>query len=347
MESNWVDFKAVKQTVTMRAVLEHYGIKGLRQSRGELRGQCPIHKGEGEDSFHANTEKNCFHCFSCKASGNVLDFVAAMERCTVREAALRLQQWFSVGAGNGKVHTAAVAAPATPAESRGEGSAENKPLQFQLKNVDPEHAYLRDRGIQKETAEMFGVGFFSGKGSTSGRVVIPIHNERGELVAYAGRSIDGSEPKYKLPAGFHKSAELFNFHRALQHKREAGISELIVVEGFFDTLKVHQAGFPGVVGLMGCSISETQVLAIAQHFDHVTIMPDNDEAGMRMMVNVVNSLMFFLYVRVEMPDVEGQQPDQLSEEEIRAVLGRRQLRPRPDSWKKVTAVGEGRLQIVR
>ena len=49
----------------------------------------------------------------------------------------------------------------------------------------------------------------------SGRVVIPIHNERGELVAYAGRSIDGSEPKYKLPAGFHKSLELFNLHRAI------------------------------------------------------------------------------------------------------------------------------------
>ncbi len=74
--------------------------------------------------------------------------------------------------------------------------------------------YLKKRGIEQETAEYFGAGFFSGKGSMSGRVVIPIENERGELVAYVGRSIDGSEPKYKLPAGFKKGQVLFNLGRA-------------------------------------------------------------------------------------------------------------------------------------
>lgn len=58
--------------------------------------------------------------------------------------------------------------------------------------------HLTQRGIDKETAEYFGVGFFSSKGSMAGRIVIPIENEGGELVAYAGRSIDGSEPKYRL-----------------------------------------------------------------------------------------------------------------------------------------------------
>ena len=61
-----------------------------------------------------------------------------------------------------------------------------------------------ERRISRETAETFGVGYFSGKGSMSGRIVIPIHNEHGELVAYAGRTIDESAPRYKLPAGFHK-----------------------------------------------------------------------------------------------------------------------------------------------
>jgi DNA primase len=77
----------------------------------------------------------------------------------------------------------------------------NKPLSFTLRDVDSSHLYLRQRGIQEETARHFGVGFFLGRGSMSGCVVIPIHNERGELVAYVGRSIDGSEPKYKLPNG--------------------------------------------------------------------------------------------------------------------------------------------------
>lgn len=92
-------------------------------------------------------------------------------------------------------------------------TAVNKPLTFQLKSVDCSHPYLSERGITKETAEYFGVGFFPGKGSMNGRIVIPIHNQHGKLVAYAGRAIDGSEPRYKLPAGFHKSLELFNLHR--------------------------------------------------------------------------------------------------------------------------------------
>ena len=60
MESNWVDFKAVKQNVSMQQVLDRYGIK-LKKSGKELRGRCPIHRGEGTDTFHANTERNAFH----------------------------------------------------------------------------------------------------------------------------------------------------------------------------------------------------------------------------------------------------------------------------------------------
>jgi hypothetical protein len=65
-----------------------------------------------------------------------------------------------------------------------------------------------------ETAIHFGVGYYAGPGLLHHRVVIPIHNERGQLVAYAGRSIDEAGPKYQLPAGFPKSRVLFNLHRA-------------------------------------------------------------------------------------------------------------------------------------
>jgi DNA primase len=89
----------------------------------------------------------------------------------------------------------------------------------------------------------------------SGRIVIPIHNAEGELVAYSGRALDeATEPRYKLPAGFNKSLELFNLHRALAHSTVM----VIVVEGFFDAMKVHQAGFPAVVALMGSSLSDVQ-----------------------------------------------------------------------------------------
>src|ERR1051326_6579711 len=95
-QNNWVDFEVIKSAVTMQMVLDHYGVRGLKRSRDELRGACPIHQGNGQRTFHANMVKNIFQCFSCKAHGNVLDFVAAMEKCTVRDAATKLAAWFMV-----------------------------------------------------------------------------------------------------------------------------------------------------------------------------------------------------------------------------------------------------------
>ena len=80
----------------------------------------------------------------------------------------------------------------------------NKPLTFQLKDINPEHEEIQRRNITVETARSFGVGFFPGKGSMAGRVVFPLM-ENGVLVGYGGRSVDGSEPRWKFPAGFVKS----------------------------------------------------------------------------------------------------------------------------------------------
>src|SRR5438105_5057003 len=98
MQDNWVDFKAVKEIVGMKMLLDRYQINWLRKSGKELRGRCPIHKGDGQDAFNVNLTKNAFTCFSCQARGNVLDFVAAMEKCSVRDAALKLQDWYSISA---------------------------------------------------------------------------------------------------------------------------------------------------------------------------------------------------------------------------------------------------------
>ena len=67
MASNWVDFKAVKDTVTFEMVLEHYQLNGLRKEKQELVGRCPIHQGEGDRAFHVSLTKNAFNCFSTNA----------------------------------------------------------------------------------------------------------------------------------------------------------------------------------------------------------------------------------------------------------------------------------------
>lgn len=323
MESNWVDFKTIKQAVTVGQVLDHYSIK-LKKSGRELRGRCPIHQGEGADTFHVSTEKNVFHCFSCQAKGNILDLVAAMEKCSVRDAGLKLQQWFSLVIQGSGQQPAAPAAEKEPEndpqlaieEKAGDRGEPNKPLGFRLKGIDYHHPYLAQRGVDVETAEYFGVGFFSGKGSMSGRVVIPIENERGELVAYAGRSIDGSEPKYKLPAGFKKSQVLYNLARALE---DVSTGAVVLVEGFFDCIKVVQAEHV-CVALMGCSLSEDQEVQLVSHFRQVVIMLDGDEPGRKAAGEIAGRLARKMWVHVvDVP--EGRQSDQLSTGELQALLG--------------------------
>ena len=96
-EKAQADFAAIRARVTMQMVLEHYSIEGLKKAGNELRGKCPFHpSGVAERSFSVNTSKQVFQCFYCKAKGNVIDFVAKKENCNLREAGLKLWEWFKL-----------------------------------------------------------------------------------------------------------------------------------------------------------------------------------------------------------------------------------------------------------
>jgi DNA primase len=300
---SWVDFAAIKQSVPLAPLLRRYQVELRRSGPDQYRGCCPIHGGESRDAFHANLSKNIFHCFACGAGGTVLDFVAAMDRCSVREAAVKL--------------ACAMAEPIVPACSKQLVTEKRKsaaPLGFTLRGVDPAHPYLAGRGIQTLTAAHFGVGFYRGSGVFAGRVVIPIHNEGGELVAYCGRAVDGSRPRYRFPFGFAKSEFVFNLHRAA-----AGQQTVVVVEGFFDCLKVHQAGAPAVVALMGARLYEAQKSALLRHFRTIILMLDGDVAGRRGTAAITAQLRPYVNVHVvQLPD--GAQPDQLTTDTARDML---------------------------
>jgi DNA primase len=97
----WVDFNLIKTAVTMEMLIVQYGLTGLERNGDEMRGVCPIHQGKSKRELSINLVKNTFCCFApkCRARGNVLDFVAQMERCTIKEAALKMEEWFEVTAG--------------------------------------------------------------------------------------------------------------------------------------------------------------------------------------------------------------------------------------------------------
>ncbi len=175
------------------------------------------------------------------------------------------------------------------------------------------HPYLKERGVSEEIAQKFGVGFFPGKGSMHDRIVIPIHNPKGELVAYAGRAIDGSEPRYKFPAGFHKSMELYNLHRVRDEL------SVVLVEGFFDCMKVTQAGFP-CVALMGSTMSNAQEELIREHFAHVVVMLDGDDAGRGASEEIADRIRRVIFQVDIVALADGVQPDQLLEDELHRQL---------------------------
>lgn len=149
------------------------------------------------------------------------------------------------------------------------------------------------------------------------RVVIPIDDEAGRLVGYCGRSLDGSEPRYKFPTGFAKSQLLFNLHRATV----AGQSTVIGVEGFFDCLTVYQAGFRSLVALMGSALSERQRRLLVQCFRGITLLLDGDPAGRQASIAVSARLAQDCRVRtVRLSD--NVQPDQLSSERLQEILAK-------------------------
>jgi hypothetical protein len=315
MLTTWVNFKQLKADVAIEQVVAHYGVHLRRIGGTELRGRCPLpthSSSRSRDSFAVNIARNVWSCrsLSCmqarggRPGGNILDFVALMERCSIQEAALRLQRW------SGSAERLIV-----PREARPDPVvSENPPLHFTLQYVEATHPYLTSRGLSLRTARMFGLGFYAGKGLLRGRIVIPIHNEAGELVAYAGRAIDNQEPKYRFPAGFRKSLVLFNLHRANAMKAHT----VVVVEGFFDTIAVHQAGYP-VVGLMGSTLSRFQADLLTGHFAGVLLMLDGDDAGRDGALRAAQALGTRVSVSTISLD-DGRQPDQLAPGEIRRLI---------------------------
>ena len=332
----FVDFKAVKAAITMEQVLEHYGILDkFKRGTDSLNGPCPIHGGSKPTQFRVSISKNLWNCFSeCKHGGNVLDFIAKMEDVSIHAAALKAIEWFKLdpqemSADTNQETEEKGETPKTEAAPRPkpiaksapvvENAAPNLPLKFRLDKLEREHPYLAERGLSLETIIDFGAGFCS-KGMMADRIAIPIHNAKSEVVAYAGRfpgEAPEGTPKYKLPQGFRKSLELFNIDRA---GKESG--PLVIVEGFFGCMKLHQFGCRRVVALMGSTMSAAQEELIKRHTDRnslVIVMLDEDEAGRAGREDIAVRLAKFVFVKVHSFDQDGQQPEDLNTEEVKQL----------------------------
>lgn len=353
--AEFVSFDHIKQAVSIVDVLRRYGFfDALRQKGDQLVGLCPFHK-EGKErspSFKVTPARNIWHCFGgCKKKGgDQIDLVCVAEGIATshrnsdrRRASLLLQEWFNItpvastpekatesravqqrseGTVDDKPHAGEAAEQDTAGPESTLPEVINPPLGFTLKNLDYEkaYAYAEARGIHRATAEQFGLAVALA-GGYKGRLVIPLIDWQAEqeaLVGYAARALDEREPKYLFPSrekGFYKSHLVYNLAR-VQAQRA-----VVVVEGFFDCMKVSQAGFPAVA-LMGCDMSSHQAELLCAHFERMVLFFDGDAAGRngtdRALVEIGRR---GRYIRaVMLPD--GSEPDQLSTEEIKQLLTR-------------------------
>jgi len=339
-KNKFVDFKAVKAAITMEQLLVHYNILDQFKRTGDsLNGPCPIHKGSNPTQFRVSTSKNLWNCFSdCEHGGNTLDFICKMEKCSVHAAALKAIEWFNLdpeamAAADNKAEPTEprkaapgakpAARPAAAPKATPESNVPNPPLKFRLDKLERQHPYLTEqRKLTPETIVDFGIGYCN-KGMMEGRITIPIHNVKGEVVAYAGRFVGepGEDtPKYKLPPGFRKSQELFNLDRAI---KEPADKPLLIVEGFFDAMKIHDHGYRKVVALMGSTLSSAQEELIRHHTtsqSHVIVMLDENEAGQAGREDIASRLSRFCFVRVHQFPRPEMEPEHLTDEELADVV---------------------------
>lgn len=351
MPGDWVDFKEIKEKVTLEMVLGRYGILGkLKRSSKGLRGPCPIHKGTHANQFHVDPAKNRWNCFGgCdmeKLEGHVIGFVAAMEQVSLREAALKIAGWFGMATtlparrgSEEKGEESTVTAPVSetpvsqpaakqeeqstpPPAQPSDGDPENKELTFQLKNLATDHPFFKKRGILPETIAHFGLGFCT-KGMMKDRIVFPIHRQDGKLIGYTGRTVKevtDENPKWLLPTGLIKPKVLLNFHRVVGQFRT-----VILVEGGTDIIAVHQAGFPNVAGLLGSDLLEDENLSydqlrlIVNNFDQAVLLLDGDQDGRGGMKHASDKLILHMFVRaVLLP--ENTDPSSLPPPELKELL---------------------------
>jgi len=293
--TQWVDFKTVREHLSFHDVLAHYGIEEHGKGN-QIKIICPFHN-DHKPSCGVNLEKQVYNCFACDAGGNALDFVAHMEGLDpnksgeLRKAALAAADTFGIDKAlerpaNGRSVKAISKSKAKPKPVKAKtkktvkdkpAKPSNQPLTFELK-LDHKHPFIAERGFKKKLIKKFGIGY-SNQGIMKGRIAFEIHNVEGKRIAYSGRwasdELPEDVPRYLLPKGFEKSKVLYNLHRVL----EEGSETVVIVEGFWSVLRLHNENIP-CVSTFGDSVSEAQAELLVKHgVKNVILIYDGDEGG--------------------------------------------------------------------
>lgn len=286
----------------------------LRRRGKNLVGLCPFHN-EKTPSFTVYPENGSFYCFGCGVGGDVITFVRRMENLDYMEAVKQLADRAGMALPeDGYDDTLAKKRTAVLAANR----AAAKFFHSQLFTEQGRQAldYFLDRGLAPETIRHFGLGFApndwrtlkrhlneqgfddvllesanllrrsdkNGKVSYydnfRNRVMFPIIDPRGNVIAFGGRVLDDSKPKYINTSDtlvYKKSNGVF----ALNFAKNGNDGKLIIAEGYMDVIALHQAGFTNAVACLGTALTKEQANLLSRYADTIVLSYDADEAGQK------------------------------------------------------------------
>ena len=285
----------------------------LKRAGSNYKGLCPFHS-EKTPSFTVYPETQSFYCFGCGAGGDVinfvmrtenLDYVSAIETLAKR-AGIALPDFDSKGYKPDGVSRTRVL------EMNLEAAKFYRQMLFDENIGAAGRKYFTDRGLSQTVIKRFGLGFspqsgntmlkhlkslgfsekeineayFAGKSERGyydyfrGRVMFPIIDVSGNVIAFGGRVLDDSKPKYlntsDTPA-FKKSKNMF----ALNYAKNSDAGYFILCEGYMDVITLHAAGFNMAVATLGTAITAEQARLMKKYTDKVIISYDSDEPGQK------------------------------------------------------------------
>ncbi|WEK42605.1 MAG: DNA primase [Candidatus Sphingomonas colombiensis] len=317
----------------------------LTKAGREHKGCCPFHN-EKTPSFYVNDEKGFYHCFGCSAHGDAIRWMTDQRGLPFMDAVKEL----AAAAG---LELPALDPRAAQKAERQKGlhdaMAEAQAwFVAQLSGISggDARALIERRGLSAETARLFGIGFAPdarGKLRTAlkeygdaalieagllisvenkdpydrfrGRLMIPIRDARGRVIAFGGRVIGDGEPKYLNSPDtplFDKGRTLYNLDRAAPAARKA--NRVFVVEGYMDVIALAQAGIAEAVAPLGTALTEHQLERLWQMVDVPILCFDGDSAGQKAAIRAAHRSLPMLapgrsLAFVTLPD--GMDPDDL------------------------------------
>lgn len=282
-----------------------------------MKGKCPFHN-EKTASFFVSPERGSFYCFGCQKGGDIFTFVEEIEGVDFKDALKILAEKSGVDISKYKFDTKQNKEQQTEKDILLKINEEaTKFFEKDLSQNKEAKEYLNKRGVENKTIKSFRVGFIkdewqrlydhlkslnyndeillksglvlrSQKGTIydrfRGRIVFPIFDEKGDVIAYSARILtnDKDQPKYinspETPL-FNKSKTLYGFNFAKQTIRKHDFA--ILVEGQLDVIMTHQLGYTNTVASSGTSFTEDQLKIIKRHTNNLLISFDGDNAGIK------------------------------------------------------------------